>query len=533
MSWINRFTRMRVGTKLGLGFGIVLLMLLGIVFNAYRSMESMSADIDRLARQDMVKMELANEVATRARSNAKLNLQLFITEFPEQRAPLMAEVKDNKQHIAAALDKLDQMVRRPEAKAMLASIRQQRAVYVQSFTRASQLLENGQRDAAVTEMHASTLPALNAFMDTVSRLASFQRKLAEEGATNSRATADRAARLMIGLGAAATLFALALAVLITRTLLRQLGGEPHYAAEVVTRIAQGDLTVEVRTRDQDTSSMLAAIKQMAGQLTDIIGGVKQSAESLATASEEVASTAQSISHATSEQAASVEETTASIEQMNTAITQTASNAGLTSDMAEQAVQAARDGGQAVRDTVQAMREIADKIGFVDDLAYQTNLLALNAAIEAARAGEHGRGFAVVASEVRKLAESSQTAARDIGSLATASAKLAEQAGALLGDIEPRVQRTSGLVQEIATAASEQSVGVSQVNMAMAQLNETTQGNAAASEELASTAEEMSQQSEQLRQLLEFFRVHELAADIRPGAVSPQFAASPAWGSMAG
>ena len=529
MSWINRLARMRVGTKLGLGFGAVLLMLLGIVLNAYQSMESMSADIDRLARQDMVKMELANEVSNRARSNAKLNLELFITEFPEQRAPLMAEVQENKQHISTALDKLGQMVRRPEAKALLATIRQQRMVYVQSFTRASRLLEDGQRDAAITEMHATTLPTLNAFMDTVSRLASFQRTLAEEGATNSRVTADHAARLMIGMGAAAALFALLLAVLITRTLLRQLGGEPHYAAEVVTRIAQGDLTVEVQTRGQDTSSMLAAIQQMATRLTDIIGGVKQSAESLATASEEVASTAQSISHATSEQAASVEETTASIEQVNLGITQTATNAGLTSGMAEQAVQAARGGGEAVRDTVQAMRKIADKISFVDDLAYQTNLLALNAAIEAARAGEHGRGFAVVASEVRKLAERSQSAAREIGDLATTSVRLAEQAGTLLGDIEPRVQRTSDLVREISSAAAEQSVGVSQVNMAMAQLNETTQGNAAASEELASTAEEMSQQSEELRQLLEFFRVRDMTEELRQAGAAPhRFAPSPAW-----
>ncbi len=307
-----------------------------------------------------------------------------------------------------------------------------------------------------------------------------------------------------------TLVVLAIAgltgVLITRDLLRQLGGEPTYAAEVMTRIANGDLTVEVQIKANDHSSMLFATKSMVDKLSGIIGDVRGTADALSTASEQVSATAQSMSQATSEQAASVEETSASVEQMSASINQNTENAKVTDGMASQAAKQAVQGGEAVTQTVTAMKQIAGKIGIIDDIAYQTNLLALNAAIEAARAGEHGKGFAVVAAEVRKLAERSQVAAQEIGELAGGSVEKAESAGKLLGEIVPAISKTSDLVQEISAASEEQSAGVSQVNTAMNQLNQLTQQNASASEQLAATAEELNGQAAQLQNLMTFFNV---------------------------
>ena len=293
---------------------------------------------------------------------------------------------------------------------------------------------------------------------------------------------------------------------IVRGLLRQLGGEPAVAVEVVRKVAAGDLTVHVPTRAGDTRSMLAAVRDMVERLALTLGSVRAAADALSAASVQVSSTSQSLSQGASEQAASVEQTSATLEQSAASIKHNADNARLTAGMARQAAQQARDGGTAVGRTVHDMQAIAERIGIVDDIAYQTNMLALNAAIEAARAGEHGKGFAVVASEVRKLAERAQVAAREIGELASGSVKQAEAAGELLAQMVPAITRTSELIEEIDAASTEQATGIDQINQAVSQLNATTQQNASASEQLAATAEQMNGQSADLQAQVGQFRL---------------------------
>lgn len=279
------------------------------------------------------------------------------------------------------------------------------------------------------------------------------------------------------------------------------------AMDVLSAMSGGDLT---RSIDGDYQGKFLELKHSVNgtveKLSEIIGEVRGSADSLSSASEEISATAQSMAQSASEQAASVEQTSASMEQMSASIAQNTENAKVTDGMAGKANKEASEGGRAVKDTVAAMKTIAEKIGIVDSIAYQTNLLALNAAIEAARAGEHGKGFAVVAAEVRKLAERSQIAAQEISEVAKNSVALAERAGNLLDEIVPSIAKTSDLVQEIAAASEEQSIGSEQINSAMSQMSQLTQQNASASEELAATAEEMSGQAEQLQELMGFFSV---------------------------
>ena len=292
---------------------------------------------------------------------------------------------------------------------------------------------------------------------------------------------------------------------ITWTILRQLGGEPDYAVDVVRRVAAGDLTVDVELRKGDSESMLFAMREMCVKLLGTVKNIQLSANTLAAASEEISASAQALSQTATEQASNVEETSAAVEEISSTVAQNAENARVTDDIASESATNAKENGEVVGKTVDAMRQIASRIGIIDDIAYQTNLLALNAAIEAARAGEHGRGFAVVAAEVRKLAERSQVAAQEIGAVASSSVSLAEQAGKGLDELVPSIRKTADLVQEITAASREQAAGLNQINTSVMQLSQTTQSTASASEELTATSEEMSSQAAQLQDLVRYFK----------------------------
>ena len=309
----------------------------------------------------------------------------------------------------------------------------------------------------------------------------------------------------------------ALVYFIIRTITRPLGR----AVAVANQVAEGNLVAKIDVNSKDeTGQLLVAIRDMANRLSQTIASVRSGADAVASAAAQVSGTSQSLSQGTSEQAASMEETTASLEQINASITQNAENSHQMEDMAVKGVREAEQTGSAVKETIGAMKSIAEKISIIEEIAYQTNLLALNAAIEAARAGEHGRGFAVVASEVRKLAERSQAAAKDIGSLAGQSVMVAESAGRLLDELVPSIKKTADLVQEVAAASNEQASGVAQINQAMLRVDQVTQRNATAAEELASMSEEMRSQAETLQESMATFKVEGHAANRPSKADAP-------------
>jgi methyl-accepting chemotaxis protein len=270
-------------------------------------------------------------------------------------------------------------------------------------------------------------------------------------------------------------------------------------------VAQGNLMVELRERSPQ-DELMQALAAMVDKLMEVVTEVKGGSDNVASGSEQLSAGATQMSQGASEQAASAEEVSSSMEEMTANIRQNADNAQQTEKIAMKLAVDAKEGGKAVTETVKAMKEIAGKISIVEEIARQTNLLALNAAIEAARAGEHGKGFAVVASEVRKLAERSQKAAAEISNLSTSSVEVAEQAGTLLSNIIPDVQKTAELVQEISASSKEQDSGAEQINKAIQQLDQVIQQNAGSSEEMASTAEELSSQSERLQSMIAFFKI---------------------------
>jgi methyl-accepting chemotaxis protein len=299
-------------------------------------------------------------------------------------------------------------------------------------------------------------------------------------------------------------------ILATGILVMRLSHSLVEAIEQVSRalgrLSKGDFDAPVPELGsiEELRRMSRQFGEFVGEVTRVLTSVRSAANALVAASSQVSSASQALSQGTTEQATSVQEITANLEQMNAIINQNAANSGETRRIAVKGAREAEEGGKAVQETVGAMHKIADRVSIIEEIARQTNLLALNAAIEAARAGEQGRGFSVVASEVRKLSERSQSAAKEIGELATSSVKIAEKSGSLLAELLPSIRKTAELVEEVAAGSNEQATGVQQINRAMSQVDQVTERSATAAEQLASTAEEMTAQAHALRDLVSAF-----------------------------
>lgn len=277
--------------------------------------------------------------------------------------------------------------------------------------------------------------------------------------------------------------------------------------QLLRRLAQGDLTVEINATGKDEiQQVLSATQGMVDKLKEAIAAVKSASTEVAARSHALSATATEIAQEASRQAASAEEASASIEEMTANIRQNAENALQTEKIGIKAANDAGESGEAVMQSVSAMQQIASKIAIIEDIARQTRMLSLNAAIEAGRAQQEGKGFAVVAAEVRSLAERSQEAATEINQLVSSSVGVAEKAGSMLARLVPDIQKTAELVQEISAASREQSTGADQINSAIQQLDTTIQQNVLISENLSATAEKLASQAEQLRDAVEFFHL---------------------------
>jgi methyl-accepting chemotaxis protein len=507
----------KISTRLALGFGllIALVILLTVIGNG--ALRDLNHGTTEMAGEIWPRARAANFAIDNVRGSYGRLAQLVSASDPQVSAKAQEKLAKDIGEFNEGIAELDKLLAAPEEQALQATTREKRDSYVAALNQAVGLVKEGRRDEANTLAYGSLYNALKGLADALRAQVDFQEKNFDAKAAAAQHTYGLTQRMLWGAAAMAVLLGSAAAWLITTSIVRPL----TRAVEVARTVASGDLTshIDVHGRDE-TSQLMQAMKEMNGELLNIVTAVRTGTGEIDTASREIANGNLELSARTEQQASALEETASSMEEITSTVQQNAANAQQANELAAAASGVARDGGAVVSRVVATMgeidassRRIVDIISVIDGIAFQTNILALNAAVEAARAGEQGRGFAVVASEVRNLAQRSAAAAKEIKQLIDTSvekvslgSKLVNEAGATMDNVVHGVQRVADIIGEISGASREQETGITQINQAITEMDAVTQQNAALVEEAAGAAGSLQDQTARLMQLISTFRV---------------------------
>ncbi|MBI3285926.1 MAG: MCP four helix bundle domain-containing protein [Burkholderiales bacterium] len=528
---------MKVATRLTVGFGLVLSFLLTVLLLGTTHMAQMQTRMEEIANINNVQAKLASTMylTITERALALRNLILLIEEAEIQIE--VTRIKAQAKKYAEAEEKLGKMLSEdPNAtlaqKELFQKIKEQAKLSAPFVTQGAELSLQKKNEEAYRLLRYDFRPVQKKWWGMLNEFMSVEEKQNNQAILEAEKAYVSGLTLMYVFGGAALFVGMLAAWMIVRGLLKQLGGEPQYAADIAEKIAAGDLALEISVAAHDRHSMLHAMREMRDGLANIVGMVRSGTDTIATASRQIASGNMDLSARTEQQAGSLEETASSMEELTSTVKQNADNARQANVLAQSASEVAVKGGRVVSEVVGTMgsinassRKIVDIIGVIDGIAFQTNILALNAAVEAARAGEQGRGFAVVATEVRSLAQRSAEAAREIKKLiddsvskVDAGARLVDEAGMTMSEIVSSIKRVTDIMGEIMSASMEQTAGIEQINEAIMQMDDATQQNSALVEEAAAAATSLQDQADHLAQLVSTFKLD----SVKTASLSSQF-----------
>ncbi|MFO1336751.1 MAG: methyl-accepting chemotaxis protein [Burkholderiaceae bacterium] len=511
-----------IGRRLGLGFALILALLVLVAAFGLLQMRGMAARQQHLVEVTNAKSATAAELLGEIKEQAIHARNITLLTDEKEIAAETAGLEAAQKRYDAAAGRLDGLIaadaearpaERELAQAIVAAAGQTRPLLQKAVT----LGGAGDVINATETLMQKVRPVEAAWRAKVGELLALEDQIGREAYAQTQSAQQR------GLAVVAATVALALSsgLVVGWRITRGVKQPIDRAIHVAERIAQGDLgsTVQVDSRDE-IGRLLQALADMQATLRRLVGEIRSTAESIQVASTEVATGNMDLSQRTEQAASNLQRTSSSMSQLTQTVRHSADSAGTANQLASRSAQVAARGGEVVAQVVQTMQaidasshRIGDIIGVIDGIAFQTNILALNAAVEAARAGEQGRGFAVVAGEVRSLAQRSAQAATEIKGLIGASVERVEQgtrlvgdAGSTMRDIVASVQQVTDIIGEITAASAEQSSGISTINASVVELDQVTQQNAALVEQSAAAAESLREQAVRLNGLVSAFRV---------------------------
>ena len=516
-------TQFKIGTRLGIGFAVVLGLLVAVLLVGLYSMGQLSNRTHDIVTDKNVKMAAANTMSDNVRTITLAITSVVVAPTEALVQAELAKIGDARKKYGAAKEILQKKITTDKETALMAELDAALKAGAPLNNKVIELRNAGQTEEAIAFLTQQAAPSLKRVLGALDSLVALEGELAAQAAGDAEALSSSARASMILLGSLAVLLGAFVAWIITRSITRPINA----AVGVAETVASGDLSSHIVVDSSDeTGRLLGALKAMNTSLLGVVAQVRHGTDAISTASSEIAAGNLDLSSRTEEQASSLEETASAMEELTSTVKQNADNARQANQLAKSASEVAVRGGNIVSQVVDTMgtinassKKIVDIIGVIDGIAFQTNILALNAAVEAARAGEQGRGFAVVASEVRNLAQRSAGAAKEIKELIAASvanvdtgSRLVNEAGQTMGDIVDSIVRVTDIMGEITSATHEQTLGIEQINMAIAQMDEVTQQNAALVEEAAAASQSMQEQAGELAHVVGFFKTgHAVAA----------------------